>query len=249
MCRMLLALGEIGTHHLVDGMIAMASDQNTFHELNNQIKGTFVHDCGWSFATLDDNNDWLFRKSIDMIYRDNSVWDLKPVKTKIRTFHARKATKGSLSMNNLHNFHYESSKYGSFVMSHNGDISDYIHFDKKFKVKGTTDSEQLFYNILSKIENGVSIKKSLRKSLKDLRIFKGANLIFSTKGKSFITVYYAENPKYYGMKLLRKNNSLIVSSELINLPGAEKKDWVHLKNGDLVEINHRTLDYKIYNIN
>ena len=248
MCRMLLALGNIGTHHLVDGVIAMASDNNINHELNNQIKGTFVHDCGWSFATLNDKNDWLIRKSTNIIYQDESVWDLKPVKTKLRSFHVRKATKGNLSMNNLHHFHYESPKHGSFVMSHNGDVSDYIYFDKKFKVKGTTDSEQLFYNILTNIESGISIKKSLRNSLKNLKIFKGANLLFSTKDKSFVTVYFSENPRYYGMKLIKKKNSLIVSSEIIKLPGVDKKDWIHLKNGDLVEINHRTLDYKIYNI-
>lgn len=248
MCRMLIALGDINTSHLVDGIIAMASDKNANHEYNKDIQGSFVHGCGWSFATLDINNDWLIRKSTEPIFTDEAVWDLKPVNSKLRSFHARKATKGGITMNNLHHFYYESPEFGSFVMSHNGHIYDELSFNDKFVVKGETDSEKFFYHLVSRIENGLDIPKALSLSLKNLEDFRGANIIFSTKEKSYITVFHTSRPKYYEMNLVKKGNSLVVSSEVIQLPGVEDVDWISIKNNDLVEIDHEKLTYEIKKI-
>ena len=121
-------------------------------------------------------------------------------------------------------------------------------FNDKFVVKGETDSEKFFYHLVSRIENGLDIPKALSLSLKNLEDFRGANIIFSTKEKSYITVFHTSRPKYYEMNLVKKGNSLVVSSEVIKLPGVEDVDWISIKNNDLVEIDHEKLTYEIKKI-
>lgn len=231
---MLIALGNIEMNSIIDGMISMAKDQNVVHE-HNQItgQGQWTHGDGWGIAYLRDNQ-WILDKSPKAIYDDPKIDRFRNLKTNLVILHARKKSVGKeININNCHPF-----QNNDFLFCHNGTIKEKIFHSSSFKPIGATDSERLFYSILSKLP-GIEMTPSIKNTLNQYQSAKGTNIILSDKQKSYI--YIKENifPLYYEMKIGKKKDLLLISSEKlknINL------NWETLESAKVYTIDNKNLN-------
>lgn len=243
MCRMLVAVGNVDPDSLIDGMILMAKDVNSIHELNEKRgKGTWKHGDGWGIAYLDENDEWVVKKSTRAIYDDPEVKKFRKIKAKLFIIHTRYKMGSEVDINNTHPFIFDREKQGNILFCHNGFIEEDIYYDKKFKTLGDTDSEQLFYSILTDLRKS-NIVKAVRKNFKRYKKLKGTNIIMSTKKETVVAMRENKFPKYYQMSLGRTKDMIVVSSEQFrNSTGIF---WEPLQQGDIIKINNKNLKIKV----
>tara|TARA_Y100000310_G_C20487690_1_gene717632 strand:- start:196 stop:882 length:687 start_codon:yes stop_codon:yes gene_type:complete len=223
---MLIASGNVNMNSLIDGMIAMAKDNNISHEHNQRTgQGNWKHQDGWGIAFLR-NNHWVLEKSPRPIYDDPKINRFRDLKTNLVIMHVRKKSVGDeIDLNNCHPFQHQDS-----IFCHNGTIKEKIFHHPQFQPQGTTDSERLFYSILSKPE----LIPGIEETLNSYQTAKGSNIILSTKNKSYI--YIKENifPLYYQMKVSKNKDFLIISSEELN----KDMHWTTLEPKKVHVIDH-----------
>ena len=236
MCRMLIAFGNVNTSWLIDDLITMANDKNEKHEYNENED--FKHGDGWGISYLK-NNELILDKSILPCYDDRSINSYRKLKSPIIILHARLGSqgKGGAHLTNTHPF-----KYSEYVFCHNGTVNEKFKFDSQFIPNGQTDSELLFYYLLSERTNGFSIDFLLDKLL-NIKDYFGVNFILSDGNISYIANWYNERPDYYTLKLLENPDSLIISSEI--LPHYKDQHWQYLENHNIIKINTLTREYSI----
>ncbi len=233
MCRMLIALGNFNIEALIHDFILMAADQNERHE--NNIDGPYKHGDGWGTAYLENGQLKIFR-STQPVYEDDRINQFKNSKSNLVILHARKASKGRVDIRNVHPF--ECQLHGHrYLFFHNGTIHDPLPFDSDFTPKSDTDSERLFYYLLSGSHGQLS-SDHLKAKLTQLKNYTAANFILTDGETNFAGNWYSENPNYYTMKLLRKPELVIVASEV--LPHYRAENWIKLENRDVVLIPSRT---------
>lgn len=234
MCRMIARIGEYPISDMIHSIVLMSKDQHIDHEFNPNGRGTWLHDSGWSAAWLS-NNEWRRMASVNKIYLDN-MEDLHALSSSIVSIHARKATYGDVREENLH--HFSAEKNGvQWTFCHNGHIHDIYQVNAR--VRGSTDSERLFYRIL---ENGDDIKQSFIEVLSSLKEFSGVNTFLHSPNVTYVSVLYKERPKYYGLCVGRTQNAILLSSESVDMPGVT---WELVPNRSIVTVNHDTLDVTI----
>ena len=233
MCRMIFAAGKFNMNWLIDDIIQMASDNNEKHEEN--ANGKFKHSDGWGLTYLEGDNLKTFR-SVAPIYEDSQIYQFKKLKTRLIILHARKSTKGNVTMPNIHPFENRNGS-AHYLFFHNGTVRDKLTFDPGFQVQGTTDSEKFFYYLLSGNFGELNLNW-IKKKLLELKDFSGANFILTDGKHSFVADWYSLNPRYYTMKMFKQKNSVIIASEV--LPHYRQADWFHLKNFSVISI--RTTD-------
>lgn len=225
MCRMFVAVGDVEMSPLVDALIAMASGK------------ALKHGDGWG-AAWRSGRGWKLVRSVKPCYADESINELRTVSSGLVIMHARKASPGyAVALENTHPF-----KQGSWIFCHNGEVKGKLDFDAKFKLKGNTDSERLFYLILSNLEKGKEVA-SIRSALGELKDYNGTDFILSSLKKVYVVVKFTEDPGYFSMHLGEKNGLVVVSSEV--LPGLGMR-WTSLQDGSIVEIDASTGGYKIH---
>ncbi len=149
-----------------------------------------------------------------------------------------------VSPNNTHPFKLERKKKNTLVFCHNGFIEEDIHFDeKKYQIKGQTDSEKLFFSILTDLKNNENIEKAIRKNLRRYKNTAGSNIVLSSKEKAVIALRKNKFTNYYQMKIGKNKDIVIISSEqLKTLPNLV---WEPLEQEDVVTLNHKTLEITI----
>jgi len=233
MCRMIFAVGKINVGCLIDDFITLASDQNEKHEKN--IDKEFKHGDGWGIAYLENNEFKIFR-SPNAVYEDSQIYQFKNLTTNFLVLHARKASKGDVVLENVHPFEQKINNR-HYLFIHNGTIRDDLIFDDQFQLISTTDSERLFYFILSNT-NGQMTGKTIRSSLIEIKDFTAANFILTDGGTTYASTWYAENPNYYNLKMMRKQEMVVIASEV--LPHYQAEDWQKSSNQDIVSV--RTAD-------
>ncbi len=242
MCRMLIAFGNVDMDSLIDGMLLMAKDQNSKHEHNeNKEQGEWDHPDGWGISYLKDEK-WIIEKSDKPIFNDPRINELRNIKTNLVILHARKKSMSAeVSIKNAHPFNFKW-KEEDFVFCHNGTIKDEISYDPSFETIGETDSEKLFYSILTDI-NGKITEQAIKENLELYKTSHGSNIILSSKEKSF--VYLKENnmSKYYTMKVGKKDDFLVVSSETLPNLGVE---WNSLETGKVLIVDNEKLTFSEY---
>jgi len=145
MCRMIFAAGDFELSQLIDNLILMAKGENELHE-NNPELGTYQHAHGWGIAYLD-QGEWIVKKSEKAVFEDSEINELRTVKTNLAVLHVRRATNGVISYDNTHPFQFRN-----YVFCHNGTLRGKIDYDQWFHVDGKTDSEKLFYSVLTEIK-------------------------------------------------------------------------------------------------
>jgi predicted glutamine amidotransferase len=238
MCRMLFAAGNFNIDGVIQDFILMASDQNEKHEKNRDK--IFKHGDGWGIAYLEDDRLKVFR-STKAVYKDDQINQFKNLQSNLVILHARKASKGSVNIKNVHPFECKLNGHHYFFF-HNGTIRDEILFDPQFHPMGKTDSERLFYYLLTNT-NGELTEDDLRVKLNSIKNFTAANFILSDGAISYFTSWYAENQNYYTLKLLQKNDCVIVASEILS--HYKTGDWRKLDNHDIICVQTSGLSVKI----
>lgn len=147
MCRL------FGFRSVINSQVhsSLVSADNTLHDLSQR------HPDGWGVAYYLERTPHLI-KSTDCAMEDQLFHKVSGVVSSHTVVaHIRKATQGSHSILNSHPF-----QYGKWVFAHNGNIKNFenvkvellkiIDKDLKRFILGTTDSEVLFFIILTEIK-------------------------------------------------------------------------------------------------
>lgn len=242
MCRMILAVGDVQLYSILRDLMVLAQDQTMLHELNEDLGlGSWTHGDGWGVAYLQ-QGQWVVIKSINQLFDDPDVERLKGVKTTLAVLHARKRIGNETSFENTSPFIENSSTLGECIFCHNGYVHDEIMFDKKFKLKGNTDSEKLFYSILTDAAD-LDISAAIRHNFQRYHRVRGTNIILASKENSYVGVNHNILPRYYQMVLGRSEKMLVISSE--KLPSFSHLTWKDLEAGDIVTVDNKTLEVKV----
>lgn len=223
----------------------MAMDKNSFHELNQKNQGRWKHADGWGVAYPDKKGKFSITKSPKAIFDDPEVQKLNQLTTNFLIAHVRKKAGSEISINNTHPFKTQHPLLGECVFCHNGVIKDYITFDSKYKPQGKTDSEKLFYSILSDIAENQEqkIAAAIQKNLHKYTKTEGTNIVLATKGKTYVAMRKNELPRYYGLMLGKGKDFVLISSEKLKM--FPDISWVSLLPGDVVAIDNGTIHYSI----
>lgn len=242
MCRIIVASGNFETKKVLESLILLAKDDNSSHELNQKKgSGSWKHPHGWGIAYLE-KGKFIIKKSPKAIFKDPSVKKLYSLKTKLLIAHVRKKAGSEVSIKNTHPFKAEHPQLGACVFCHNGVIKDEIKFDAKYKPQGKTDSEKLFYSILSDIKDN-NIGATIRNNLQKYTQTKGTNIVLANKEKTFVAMRKNILPKYYGMMLLQTEDFVLISSEKLKTFPAIS--WLSLQPEEIVIIQNGTNQFSI----
>jgi predicted glutamine amidotransferase len=235
---MLVAVGNFNIDYLIQDFILMAADQNEKHEKN--IDQEFKHGDGWGIAYLDQGELKTFR-STKAAFEDDQIDQFKNLQSELVILHARKASKGNIDIHNVHPF--ECQLNGSrYLFFHNGTIHDELVYDSAFTPVGATDSEKLFYYLLTN-SNGQLTSAFLKSKLEKFKDYTAANFILTDGKITYSGNWYSENPNYYSLKVLQKQGLIVLASE--ELPHYKTDDWKTLENQDIVSVGTSDLDIKI----
>ncbi len=245
MCRIIVASGNIDVPKILESISLMAMDKNSFHELNQKNQGRWKHADGWGIAYSGKKGKFSITKSQKAIFDDPKVQKLNQLTTNFFIAHVRKKAGSEISINNTHPFKAQHQVLGECVFCHNGIVKDEIIFDSKYKLKGKTDSEKIFYSILSDISSDQpeAIQNTIRNNLKKYNKTKGTNIVLSTKDKTYIAMRKNELPTYYGLMLGKGKDFVFISSEKLKM--FPDISWVSLLPGDVVAIANGTTQYSI----
>jgi len=220
-------------------MKQIALDQTTLHERNEKRGlGTWQHKDGWGLATIKDNHFQL-TKSTKPIFDDPQTEEVKKLNTKFILLHVRAASVGTVCLENTHPFYYKTESEEEVVFCHNGTIKENIAFDPKYKPQGTTDSEQLFYSILTQYQKTKDFSSAMSSAFTQLQQPVNSNIILSTKTTSYVLSTGTIYPRYLQMWIGKKKDSLIISSEKI--AAMQDYSWEELVKGRVVVIDHQSL--------
>ncbi len=228
---MLIAIGKVDINILLDSIRVMAQGQTTLYELNRKKGlGSWTHPDGWGVAYLQ-KGTWKIVKSTQAIYHDRKINSLRKVTSSVVLIHARGMDSCGVSLRNTHPFHE-----GKFVFCHNGLISGKINYDKKYKPKGETDSERLFYNILTNfdIKNPA---RSVRTTLLQFTKLTGTNIILASPQQTIVAVRENNYPIYFTMHIGKSKDAIIISSEKIS--SIKHMSWKPLSQGKVAVINNK----------
>ncbi|MBI2103051.1 class II glutamine amidotransferase [Candidatus Woesearchaeota archaeon] len=248
MCRMLLAIGNVQLPTVVDAIKHMALDQTFLHERNEKTGlGSRQHKDGWGIAFIDNKNNLFIHRSTDAIFNDPLISSL-PSKTTFALLHTRAASVGNVCLENTHPFYYKDKTGTEHVFCHNGTIREDIGYNPELKLQGTTDSEKIFFSIISQIQKdekkgNKDYRTALQKALNQLPTERDSNFIFSTKKSSYITSSWTKYPRYLQMWIGRGKDLLIISSEKIE--SLSDLNWKPITKNSIIEVNHLTLQSTI----
>ncbi len=149
MCRL------FGFRSIINSQVhsSLVSADNTLHDLSQK------HPDGWGVAYYIEQTPHLI-KSTDCAMEDQLFQKVSGVVSSHTVIaHIRKATQGSHTILNSHPF-----QYGKWIFAHNGNIKNFkavkdkllslVDHDFKRFILGTTDSEIIFFIILSHLKKG-----------------------------------------------------------------------------------------------
>lgn len=245
MCRITIASGNFEVAKVIDSIIFMAQDQNSSHERNTEKGlGSYTHPDGWGVAYLSDKG-LVIKKSTKAIFKDPLVDQLRKIKTDFMFIHVRKESCGKVSLKNTHPFKARHPLLGECLFCHNGTIKDQILFDASYKSQGSTDSERLFYSILSDITENedLSIAKKIQQNLQKYPETKGSNIVLATLDKTYVAIRKNQLPKYFGMMLGQGKDFLLISSEkLKTFPDIK---WRSILPEEVVIIQNGTTSFSV----
>lgn len=226
MCRMLVAAGEVNLSWLIDDFLTMAKDQNEKHE--NNLDKDFLHGDGWGIV-YSQNGRTKIETSVKACYEDETIHDFKNIETSFCLLHARKSSRGSVVLENVHPFFHSG-----YAFCHNGTVDDELPFDDLFDLKGSTDSEKLFYYLMS--NNGSELnEKIIFDKYNGVKEYTGITSIITNGETSFVVTWYSKKPEYYTLKILEKKEFIIISSEI--LPHFSNESWRSLNNHDIYRLS------------
>ncbi|MBD3289424.1 hypothetical protein GF337_11530 [candidate division KSB1 bacterium] len=238
MCRMLIAVGDVDIAVVAEDFKIIAGDENEKHE--NNVDKEFKHGDGWGFAYLE-NDELVVHKSILPYFDDPGAERIKQIESPFYVLHARKKSDGmgGIRAENAHPF-----RYSDYIFFHNGTVRENLPFEEKFQPQGETDSERLFYYLLSNV-NGNLDEKIIRDKLNRVTEYSGMNSILTDGKISYIINWYVKKPLYYTYKMLVEEDFIIISSEI--LPVYRGREWQKISNQSIIKLDTVTREYSILN--
>ena len=212
-------------------------------EMDNAKLNADGFGIGWS--SYENKNKFFLYKNTIPIWNDHNLENFtRSVKTSLMIGNVRSATLlENTGYQNTHPFCYEN-----LMFSHNGYIENFEQITKSkllslignkllSKVKGNTDSELIFFLIITIYKRKKNLLNSIKESLKILSdISQAAMLNF------IIAEYKSKELKLYATKTAHKlnapslyyqtnkNKNIFISSEKL-----DKNKWVSVKNNSLIE--------------
>lgn len=233
---MLIAFGKPDVSILLDSLMLMAQDLTQLHEhnMNKGGLGKWTHEDGWGIAYLK-KGEWHIHRSETNISKDPEVDKYRNLQADVILLHARFMTEGELSLEDTHPFQLDN-----FVFCHNGTIRGKIPHSACYKTKGSTDSERMFYNILSDFSSDKP--EVIREKLNEVEIHTGSNIILVDSKKTYIGIHFKTDPIYYKMAVGGTDDFLVISSEKLK---KVKVKWKLLEHGDVVVVDNKTRKFKV----
>jgi predicted glutamine amidotransferase len=175
----------------------------------------------------------------------------KSLETEGALFHLRLASKGiTINIDNNHPF-----TYGTTTFMHNGTIrpsdaaEEFISDKYKALITGTTDSERLFYALLSQVDEhglveGVRNIVNLVRSKAD---YSALNIMVQTPDTLIAVCEFNDSnqsewsgPDHYELRFIQRDGDFLVAST-----GWGNADWQHLDNHHVLVVNRSTLEHSI----
>lgn len=175
----------------------------------------------------------------------------KNLETEGALFHLRLASKGiTINIDNNHPF-----TYGATTFMHNGTIrpsdaaEEFISEKYKALITGTTDSERLFYALLSQVDElglveGVRNIVNLVRSKAD---YSALNIMVQTPDTLIAVCEFNDSnqsewsgPDHYELRFIKRDGDFLVAST-----GWGNADWQHLDNHHMLVVNRSTLEHSI----
>jgi predicted glutamine amidotransferase len=175
----------------------------------------------------------------------------KSLETEGALFHLRLASKGiTINIDNNHPF-----THGSTTFMHNGTIhpsdaaEEFISDKYKALITGTTDSERLFYALLSQVDElglveGVRNIVNLVRSKAD---YSALNIMVQTPDTLIAVCEFNDSnqsewsgPDHYELRFIQRDGDFLIAST-----GWGNADWQHLDNHQMLVVNRSTLEHSI----
>jgi len=175
----------------------------------------------------------------------------KKLATEGALFHLRLASKGiTVNIDNNHPF-----TFGTTTFMHNGTIrpsnaaEEFISDKYKALITGTTDSERLFYALLSQVDElglveGVRNIVNLVRSKAD---YSALNIMVQTPDTLIAVCEFNESnqsewsgPDHYELRFIQRDADFLIAST-----GWGNADWQHLDNHQMLVVNRSTLEHSI----
>lgn len=202
MCRMIAAVGGFPVSRLAEGLRAMAANANTGHEHEFTDRGgEFQHDSGWG-AVFRAGARLERVRSTAPCFRDPSYETLGTIRSDLVVIHARRAKHPrTISTVNTHPF-VVGWRGDEWAFCHNGEVRDTAQLtrDPSLAPDGSTDSELLFFHILTALNGGGPA--DLSAVLSRIRDFTCVNCFVVRPSSVLVSTRRAPDsttPRYYTM--------------------------------------------------
>ncbi|MBD3347601.1 MAG: hypothetical protein GF400_00195 [Candidatus Eisenbacteria bacterium] len=237
MCRMIGAVGRFDLETLKSGLRDMALNRNPAYEHEHRRRGEGLrHDCGWGAAFVT-GDGLLVHRSTTACFDDASFDALACEDVRVAVLHARRnRDRGTIALENTHPFvaTWRDLEHAFF---HNGEVKDreQLTYERRFKPRGTADSEELFFHVLSRFDPDTPLS-SLKTALSGITDFTCLNSLLVSGDRLFAYAGMAGGtpyPRYYTLWRSRTGDADVVSSEPIALEGA---DWKPVEDGRVLRL-------------
>jgi predicted glutamine amidotransferase len=263
MCRFLVIVGKSNKDTILNYLFHTEHSlfkqcyKNGLYEVRN-ISYTVNMDgygIGWFY-----NKKTLMYKNIIQPWNDMNLIDiLEIIDTDIFIAHIRANPPLNKNFTNINPVNYYNShpfRYNEWLFCHNGIIGGFNESVNKRKIinmikdnfleeiKGTTDSEYLFYIILSKYDNK-NIQKAIIDTINELNILDyehNINICLTNNNETIVLRYNNKddiNPPSLYMK--KKNETIIISSE----PVDDIIEWKMIEKNTMIYITPSKITHVI----
>jgi glutamine amidotransferase len=265
MCRFIAYLGKKAI--LLDTLVFEAENSLVKQSHSYKEGVSSVHADGFGVSWYDFNIDTTpaVFKSAQPAWNDLNLQNLaKKIKSTCFLAHVRASTIGAVNQHNCHPFLYEEY---SFV--HNGTIRHFENLKRKifdlledellFNIKGTTDSEYLFYLILHFHNEDKNLAESV---IKAIHWIENAQLDFNDEEFSRINVVITNGKELVATRFVSKDHnslslnyaltedssgitSITLSSEALS---NSDPSWKEVPINNYLYINSTQMEVRINNI-
>ncbi|HOO33974.1 MAG TPA: class II glutamine amidotransferase [Thermotogota bacterium] len=228
MCRMIATVSKTRTevNYWLDALE---------HQAKAGIKSPHEHGYGVAFYQ---NGQIHTRREVSPVWKRKT--DFTEDEGRIIILHARKASVGSISLDNVHPFTATVDDH-SFVFCHNGTIADIqkLRTTKDVENEDITDSRIFFDLFLERYEMNGNLTDSFREAIlqitEECSDITSLNSFLSDGERLLVLRYCLKEPDYYrlGYKKMKETQGFVISTEEFPEKGLETGDWNWLENRTL----------------
>jgi glutamine amidotransferase len=214
------------------------------YQSKNGIKSPHGHGYGVAFYK---KGQLHTRREVNRIWKRKT--DFADDSGKIIILHARKASVGSVSLDNVHPFTANTDEH-SFVFCHNGTVKDIqkLRTLKEVENEDITDSKIFFDQFMKKFEMSGDFVEAFRETVKQITNecsdITSINSFLSNGEKLIVLRYYLREENYYrlGYKKLKDMEGFVITTEEYPETDLESGEWTWLENRTINIFTPETLE-------